>query len=113
MVKKTYYFQLQNSGLNFIDVDSVDALKEKVKKEFGGDKAEVMKKIKDDLKAGQDKLADIEKKLKNATGKEFLELSCLAANYRLGIYKGEEELKRVQEMEKPDLVFFELTPVEW
>ena len=112
MVKK-YYFQLQNSGLNFIDVDSVEALRERVKKEFGGDKAEVIKKVQADLKDGKDKLAEIEKKMKNATGKEFLELSCLAANYRLGIYKGEEELKRVQDMEKPDLVFFELTPIEW
>ena len=51
--------------------------------------------------------------MKNATGREFLELSCLAANLRLGIDKGEEELKRVEDMEKPDLVFFELTPIEW
>lgn len=112
MVKK-YYFQLQNGNLNAIDVEDVDALREKIKKEFGGDKAEAMKKIEANLKEGKDKLAEIEKKLKNSTGREFLELSCLAANYRLGIDKGEEELKRVQDMEKPDLVFFELTPIEW
>ena len=111
MVKK-YYLQLQNGTLNAIDVENVDKLREKVKKEFGGDKAEAMKNIQKNLDDGKAKLADLEKKMKNATGKEFLELSCLAANYRLGIYKGEEELKRVGEMEKPDLVFFELTPIE-
>lgn len=112
MVKK-YYLQLQNGTLNAIDVDSVEALREKVKKEFGGDKAEVIKKINEELKSGKDRLAETEKKMKNATGREFLELSCLAANLRLGIDKGEEELKRVEDMEKPDLVFFELTPIEW
>lgn len=110
MVKK--YFQLQTNGLAWIDVDSVDALREKVKKEFGGDKAEALKKINEELENGKKKLEEIEKKMKNATGKEFLELSCLAANMRLGIYKGEEELKRVQEMEKPDLTFFELNSIE-
>ena len=110
MVKK--YFQLQTNGLAWIDVNSIDELREKVKKEFGGDKAEAIKKITEDLEAGKKKLEDIEKKMKNASGREFLELSCLAANYRLGIDKGEEELKRVQNMEKPDLVFFELTPIE-
>ena len=111
MVKK-YYLQLQNGTLNAIDVENIDALREKVKKEFGGDKAEAMKKIQSSLDEGKKKLEDIEKKMKNATGRELLELSCLAANYRLGIDKGEEELKRVGEMEKPDLVFFELTPIE-
>ncbi len=111
MVKK-YYLQLQNGTLNAIDVEDIDALREKVKKEFGGDKSEAMKKIQENLDEGKAKLADLEKKMKNATGREFLELSCLAANYRLGIDKGEEELKRVQDMEKPDLVFFELTPIE-
>lgn len=112
MVKK-YYFQLQNGNLNVIPVDTVDELREKIKKEFGGDKAEVIKKINEELKGGKDRLAETEKKMKNAKGREFLELSCLAANLRLGLDKGEEELKKVQDMEKPDLVFFELTPIEW
>lgn len=111
MVKK-YYLQLQNGTLNAIDVEDIDALREKVKKEFGGDKAEALKKIQENLDEGKKKLEDIEKRMKNTTGREFLELSCLAANYRLGIDKGEEELKRVKDMEKPDLVFFELTPIE-
>ena len=110
MVKK--YFQLQTNGLAWIDVKDVDELREKVKKEFGGDKAEALKKINEELGNGKKKLEDIEKKMKNATGKEFLELSCLAANYRLGLYKGEEERKKVEEMEKPDLIFFELNSIE-
>ena len=110
MVKK--YFQLQTNGLAWIDVKDVDELREKVKKEFGGDKAEALKKINEELENAKKKLEDIEKKMKNATGKEFLELSCLAANYRLGLYKGEEERKKVEEMEKPDLIFFELNSIE-
>ena len=111
MVKK-YYFQLQNGSLTAIQVENVEELKKKIAKEFGGDKEEAIKNIKKGLEDGKAKLDEIEKKMKNATGKEFFELSCLAANYRLGAYKGEEELKRVQEMEKPDLVFFELTQID-
>lgn len=111
MVKK-FYFQLQNGSLNAIQVDSIDELREKVKKEFGTDKEEAKKKLNEDIATIKGKLEETEKKAKNATGKEFLELNCLAAQYRLTIYHTEEELKKVEDMETPDLVFFELTPIE-
>lgn len=111
MVKK-FYFQLQNGNLNCVQVDSIDELREKVKKEFGGDKEEAKKKLNEDIATIQGKIDEIEKKIKNATGKEFLELNCLAAQYRLAIYKNQEELKKVEDMKAPDLKFFELTPIE-
>lgn len=111
MVKK-YYFQLQNGSLNAIQVDDVEALKAKIAKEFGGDKEEAIKTIEKNIQDGKEKLAELEKEAKGQEGKERLETECKIANWRLGVCKGEEELKRVKEMEKPDLVFFELTQIE-
>ena len=111
MVEK-FYFQLQNGNLNCVPVKSIDELREKVKKEFGADKDEAKKKLNEDIATIQGKLDEAEKKVKNATGKEFLELNCLAAQYRLAIYRNQEELKKVEDMETPDLKFFELTPIE-
>lgn len=111
MVEK-FYFQLQNGNLNCVPVKSIDELREKVKKEFGADKEEVKKKLNEDIATIQGKLDETEKKIKNATGKEFLELNCLAAQYRLAIYQNEQELEKVDAMETPDLKFFELTPIE-
>ena len=111
MVKK-FYFQLQNGNLNCVQVDSIDELREKVKKEFGTDKEEAKKKLQEDIATIQGKIDEIEKKVKNATGKEFLELNCLAAQYRLAIYQNEQELQKVDDMKAPDLVFFELTPIK-
>lgn len=111
MVKK-YYFQLQNGSLNAIQVEDVEALKAKIAKEFGSDKEEAIKNIEKNIQEGKEKLAELEKEVEGQEGKDKLETECKIANWRLGICKGEEELKRVQEMEKPDLVFFELTQIE-
>ena len=111
MVEK-FYFQLQNGNLNCVPVSSIDELREKIKKEFGGDKEEVKKKITDDIERLQGKIDEAEAKIKNTTGGEFLELNCLVAQYRLAIYKNQEELQKVEDMKVPDLKFFELTPIE-
>lgn len=109
MVK--YYFQSMNGGITFVCAGTKKDLEEKVKKEFGGDKAEVEAKIKAQIEDAENKLADLEA-IEPKTEKECLENDVKIATLKNGIYDAKEELKRVGSLLKDDLVFFELTPVE-
>ena len=112
MVK--YYFQSMNGSITFVCAGTKKDLEEKVKKEFGGDKAEVEAKIKAQIADAEKKLAELVGKRKIATypEKEQLEDDVKIATLKKGIYDAKEELKRVGNLMKADLVFFELTPVE-
>ena len=70
MVK--YYFQSMNGSLSFVHAGTKEELEEKVKKEFGGDKAEVEAKIKAQIADAEKKLADLEA-IEPKTEKERLE----------------------------------------
>ena len=109
MVK--YYFQSMNGSITFVCAGTKKDLEEKVKKEFGGDKAEVEAKIKAQIADVEKKLADLEA-IEPKTEKERLENDVKIATLKNGIYDAKEELKRVGDLMKSDLVFFELTPVE-
>lgn len=110
MVK--YYFQSMNGSLSFVHAGTKEELEEKVKKEFGGDKAEVEAKIKAQIADAEKKLAYLES-IEPKTEKERLENDLKIATLKNGIYDAKEELKRVGNLMKADLVFFELTPVEF
>ena len=110
MVK--YYFQSMNGTLSFVHAGTKEELQEKVKKEFGEDKAEVEAKIKSQIEDAEKKLADLEA-TEPKTEKDRLENDVKIATLKKGIYDAKEELKRVGNLMKADLVFFELTPVEF
>jgi hypothetical protein len=110
MVK--YYFQSMNGTLSFVHAGTKEELEEKVKKEFGGDKAAVEAKIKSQIEDAEKKLADLEA-TEPKTEKDRLENDIKIATLKKGIYDAKEELKRVGNLMKSDLVFFELTPVEF
>ena len=110
MVK--YYFQSMNGSLSFVHAGTKEELQEKVKKEFGEDKAEVEAKIKAQIEDAEKKLTDLEL-TKCANEKDRLEKDIKIATLKKGIYDAKEELKRVGDLMKSDLVFFELTPVEF
>ena len=110
MVK--YYFQSMNGSLSFVHAGTKEELEEKVKKEFGGDKAEVEAKIKAQIADAEKKLADLEA-IEPKTEKERLENDVKIATLKKGIYDAKQELARVGDLLKSDLVFFELTPVEF
>lgn len=110
MVK--YYFQSMNGSITFVCAGTKKDLEEKVKKEFGEDKAEVEAKIKSQIEDAEKKLADLEA-TEPKTEKDRLENDIKVATLKKGIYDAKEELKRVGDLMKSDLVFFELTPVEF
>lgn len=110
MVK--YYFQSMNGTLSFVHAGTKEELEEKVKKEFGGDKAEVEAKIKAQIADAEKKLDELQR-VDCTTEKEQLENDVKIATLKKGIYDAKEELKRVGDLMKSDLVFFELTPVEF
>ena len=110
MVK--YYFQSMNGSITFVCAGTKKDLEEKVKKEFNGDKAEVEAKIKSQIEDAEKKLADLEA-IEPKTEKDRLENDIKIATLKKGIYDAKEELKRVGNLMKADLVFFELTPVEF
>ena len=110
MVK--YYFQSMNGSITFVCAGTKKDLEEKVKKEFGDDKAAVEAKIKSQIEDAEKKLADLESK-NCESEKDRLENDIKIATLKKGIYDAKEELKRVGNLMKPDLVFFELTPVEF
>ena len=110
MVK--YYFQSMNGSITFVCAGTKKDLEEKVKKEFNGDKSEVEAKIKSQIEDAEKKLADLEA-IEPKTEKDRLENDIKIATLKKGIYDAKEELKRVGDLMKADLVFFELTPVEF
>ena len=110
MVK--YYFQSMNGTLSFVHAGTKEELEEKVKKEFGGDKAEVEAKIKAQIADAEKKLDELQR-VDCVTEKDQLENDVKIATLKKGIYDAKEELKRVGNLMKADLVFFELTPVEF
>ena len=110
MVK--YYFQSMNGTLSFVHAGTKEELEEKVKKEFGGDKAEVEAKIKAKIEDAEKKLDELQR-VDCVTEKDQLENDVKIATLKKGIYDAKEELKRVGDLMKSDLVFFELTPVEF
>ena len=114
MTDKKYYFQSLNGTLAFVLYGTKEELKEKVNKELGGDKQEVIKRIKEQLEEGKKKMDNLKKDLLvlNKGTEDYLKTKALLANYELGAFQGEQELKRVEETEKPDLAFFEFVPVE-
>ena len=110
MVK--YYFQSMNGTLSFVHAGTKEELQEKIKKEFGEDKAEVEAKIKAQIEDAEKKLTDLEL-TKCENEKDRLEKDIKIATLKKGIYDAKEELKRVGNLMKADLVFFELSPVEF
>ena len=110
MVK--YYFQSMNGSITFVCAGTKKDLEEKVKKEFNGDKAAVEAKIKSQIEDAEKKLADLES-MNCESEKDRLENDIKIATLKKGIYDAKEELKRVGNLMKADLVFFELTPVEF
>lgn len=114
MTDKKYYFQSQNGTLSFVLYGTKEELKEKVNAELGGDKQEVIKRINEQLEEGNKKLETLRASLLNMKEdtEEYLQTKALIANYELGAFQGKQELKRVEELAKPDLVFFEFVPVE-
>lgn len=110
MVK--YYFQSMNGGITFVCAGEKEDLIAKVKKEFGGDKAEVEAKIKAQIADAEKKLDELQR-VDCITEKDQLENDVKIATLKKGIYDAKEELKRVGNLMKADLVFFELTPVEF
>lgn len=110
MVK--YYFQSMNGSITFVCAGTKKDLEEKVKKEFGEDKAAVEAKIKSQIEDAEKKLADLEA-IEPEAEKDRLENDVKIATLKKGIYDAKEELKRVGNLMKADLVFFELTPVEF
>ncbi len=111
MVK--YYFQSMNGSITFVCAGTKKDLEEKVKKEFGEDKAEVEAKIKFQIEDAENKLNDLLNSAKSDDERENLEKDIKIATLKKGIYDAKEELKRVGDLMKSDLVFFELTPVEF
>lgn len=113
MVKKLY-FQSMNGGLNFVLYGTKEKLKEKVDKEFGGDKAEALKQIDESVAAAKEKLAGLEAKLRGLSqdAYEYYETQSLICNYKAGLIKAKAERDRVEKEGKPNLLFVELTPVE-
>ena len=107
-----YYFQSMNGTLSFVHAGTKEELEEKVKKEFGGDKAEVETKIKAQIADAEKKLDELQR-VDCVTEKDQLENDVKIATLKKGIYDAKEELKRVGDLMKSDLVFFELTPVEF
>lgn len=110
MVK--YYFQSMDGSITFVCAGTKKDLEEKVKKEFCEDKAAVEAKIKSQIEDAEKKLADLES-IEPKTEKDRLENDVKIATLKKGIYDAKEELKRVGDLMKSDLVFFELTPVEF
>lgn len=111
MVK--YYFQSMNGGLSFVHAGTKEELQEKVKKEFGEDKAEVEARIKAQIEDAENKLNDLLNSAKSDDERENLEKDVKIATLKKGIYDAKQELARVGDLMKSDLVFFELTPVEF
>lgn len=109
MVK--YYFQSMNGSLSFVHAGTKEELQKKVKKEFGGNKAEVEAKIKAQIEDAEKKLDELQR-VDCVTEKEQLENDVKIATLKKGIYDAKEELSRVGNLMKADLVFFELTPVK-
>ena len=101
-----------NGTLSFVQAVTKEELEEKVKKEFGGDKAEVESKIKAQIADAEKKLDELQR-VDCVTEKDQLENDVKIATLKKGIYDAKEELKRVGDLMKSDLVFFELTPVEF
>ena len=101
-----------NGSITFVCAGTKKDLEEKVKKEFGGDKAAVEAKIKSQIEDAEKKLTDLEA-IEPKTEKDRLENDVKIATLKKGIYDAKEELKRVGNLMKADLVFFELTPVEF
>lgn len=101
-----------NGSLSFVHAGTKEELEEKVKKEFGGDKAEVEAKIKAQIADAEKKLDELQR-TDCTTEKEQLENDVKIATLKKGIYDAKEELSRVGDLMKSDLVFFELTPVEF
>lgn len=101
-----------NGSLSFVHAGTKEELEEKVKKEFGGDKAEVEAKIKAQIADAEKKLDELQR-VDCVTEKDQLENDVKIATLKKGIYDAKEELKRVGDLMKADLVFFELTPVEF
>lgn len=101
-----------NGSLSFVHAGTKEELEEKVKKEFGGDKAEVEAKIKAQIADAEKKLDELQR-IDCVTEKDQLENDVKIATLKKGIYDAKEELKRVGNLLKADLVFFELTPVEF
>ena len=113
MVKK-YYFQSLNGGLTFVHYGTKEELKAKVDKEYGGDKAEALKNIDAGIKAAEQKLSELEEKLKGLSSDsyDYCETQTLIWNYKASLIKENAEKKRVEKEAKPDLAFFEMTPIE-
>ncbi len=109
MVK--YYFQALNGSLSFVHAGTKEELEEKIKKEFGGDKEEVKARIQEQINDAEKKLEDLQNKCQSNDEREQLENDVKIATLKKGIYDAKQELNRVDELKRADLVFFEMTPV--
>lgn len=110
MVK--YYFQSLNGTLAFVCAGTKKDLEEKVKKEFSTDKEEVEARLNASIADAENKLNDLLNSAKSDDERENLEKDIKIATLKKGIYDARQELARVGDLMKADLVFFEMTPVE-
>ena len=108
MVK--YYFQSLNGTLAFVCAGTKEDLEAKVKAEFNGDKEEVKERILEQINDAEKKLKELQQ-TDCVTEKQQLENDIKIATLKNGIYDAKQELSRVGELQKADLVFFEMTPV--
>lgn len=113
MVEK-YYFQSLNGSLVYVCSGDISTLKEKIAKEYDGDKKQALANIDAGVEAGHKACAELEAKL--ATLKDddpdYYRIKSKIFNFQAGFMEAQKERERVEKEGKPDLVFFEMTPVE-
>lgn len=109
MVK--YYFQSLNGSLAFVHAGTKEELEAKVKKEFGGDKEEAKARIQASIDEAEKRLDELQR-VDCTSEKQQLENDIKIATLKNGIYDAKQELSRVGELQKADLVFFELNPID-
>lgn len=113
MVEK-YYFQSLNGGLVYVCRGDKNTLKEKIAKEYDGDKKQALANIDAGVEAGHKACAELEAKL--ATLKDddpdYWRIKSKIFNFQAGFMDAKKERERVEKEGKPDLIFFEMTPVE-
>ena len=109
MVK--YYFQSLNGSLAFVHAGTKEELEAKVKKEFGGDKEEARARIQASIDEAEKRLDELQR-VDCTSEKQQLENDIKIATLKNGIYDAKQELSRVGELQKADLVFFELNPID-
>lgn len=113
MVEK-YYFQSLNGSLVYVCHGDINTLKERISHDFDGDKKQALSNIDAGVEAGKKAVAKLESKLKTLKEEdpEYWRIQSKIFNFRAGFMEAKKERDRVEKEGKPDLLFFEMTPVE-